>query len=635
MLKRLLRKVYFARWVNPHAARLHARLRPPPWQRPNMEFDYDVWNGISSLHGDSGRQIGENNTGPDLYRECVDTEHRVSNFDGSRRGLEVNMTALKHVMAVWHDTLQFATLLRERYISLVGLTERRFDLRQGYFYSKMAAALVAFQVRRRRDPLSDHALPPLEVAFFTLGVGPFMVVRSLLEKGDLAVLAPGPLPAEELYRLADESGSLVTPAGKGCAGSRKLITEFLDVMMNGSHAGKLDSADAQRAIDAIGDWDAFRRYLFVSSRIELYVKIARSLIARLLLLARSAGALRVTESEAAEAALANTYLRGPLATDDDLTVLANGIEILLTLLDARDGGALRRRIADSGLLRPGAQASREQFAQAFRDVAGLFAPLCQTDLEEIAAALEQPPGPRVGPADLLTRCGGPTLASLVESLATHNKPDMGVRVRPFDLERDLAELQRWLHMDYARFWGLREAPPEKIARLYAEQLRRPGYRTLIGEDARSGERCFLLEAYVPQDDELARHYPARTGDLGFHILMAPARVAQSGFTPRMLQAVHEVLFANPKTKRIVAEPDVRNLPIYRRLLRLGYVLGPIIQLPSKTSRLVFLERGCYLEPAVQVPARRVGLRWHRTLGAAHIFHRRVRDKLDRLMGRVR
>ncbi len=210
-----------------------------------MEFDFDVWNGISSLHGLGGRQIGENNTGPDLYRESAVTEHRVLSFDGSRRGLPVNMTALKHAMAVWRDTLQFATLLRNRFIEQRGLPAgARFDLRQGYVYSKMAAALVAFQVRRRRDPLPDHALPELETAFFTLGVGPFMVMRSLFENGDRAALMTGPLPAEELFRLADESGSLVTPAGKGCAGSRKLITEFLDVVMNGRDVGPLDSIDA-------------------------------------------------------------------------------------------------------------------------------------------------------------------------------------------------------------------------------------------------------------------------------------------------------------------------------------------------------------------------------------------------------
>ncbi len=210
---------------------------------------------------------------------------------------------------------------------------------------------------------------------------------------------------------------------------------------------------------------------------------------------------------------------------------------------------------------------------------------------------------------------------------------MGVRVRPFELERDLPELQRWLHLPYARFWGLTEAPPEKIARLYAQQLEREGYRTLIGEDAANGERCFLLEVYDPAKDDLAKHYAARPGDLAFHILLAPPERSQAGFTPRMLRAMHEVLFADPRVKRIVAEPDVRNLPIYRRLLQLGYVLGPIVQLPSKTSRLVFLNRERYRDDAPLAGAQHAPLRWHRALGAAHIFRRRVAYKLARVTGR--
>jgi len=635
VLKRLLRRLYFSPAVNPLAARWHARLRPPPWRRPRMEFDFDVWNGISSLHARSGRQIGENNTGPDPYAEVIPTEHRVSNFEGSRQGLPVNMTALKHAMAVWRDVLPFAVLLRNRFIETRGLPAgTRFDLRQGYAFSKMAAALVAFQVRRASDPLPDHALPALETTYFTLGVGPFMIVRSLFENGDRAAMTPGPLSADELYELADGSGSLVTPAGKGCAGSRKLITEFLDVMMNGRYEGSMASSDAARAMAAIGDWAAFDRYLQSASRVELYVKIMRVVTALQLLRARTAGLLRIDEIARADDAISRSYRRTPRARHDDPTVLANGLETMLALVETLGDPALRDALSHAAALAPEAPATRTGIAAALRDTARLLAERCQRDMEVVASALEQRPGAAIDADVLLDRCSGPALRPLLASLETREKVPTGVRLRPFTLEQDLAELQRWVRLDYARFWGLTNAPPEKVARLYAEQLQREGYRTLVGEDIATGERCFVLEIYDPATDDLARHCRVRPGDLGFHLLLAPPERTRPGFTPRMLRAVHETLFEDPAVTRIVAEPDVRNLRIYRRLLPLGYSLGPVVQLRSKTSRLVFLERDAYRGDDPPDDPRPASLRWHRALGAAHILQRRVAYKLSRVTGRV-
>ena len=102
----------------------------------------------------------------------------------------------------------------------------------------------------------------------------------------------------------------------------------------------------------------------------------------------------------------------------------------------------------------------------------------------------------------------------------------------------------------------------------------------------------------------------------------------------MLGAVHEVLFADPAVTRIVAEPDVRNLRIFRRLLPLGYELGPVVQLPGKTARLVFLDREAYVEDEPPREAHRAPLRWHRALAAAAILQRRVAYKLGRLTGRA-
>ena len=71
-----------------------------------------MWNGICAFHSDDGRQIGENNTNPEIYREIVETESKPCKFEGSRYGLPINLTALRNVMASWDDALQLVTTVR-------------------------------------------------------------------------------------------------------------------------------------------------------------------------------------------------------------------------------------------------------------------------------------------------------------------------------------------------------------------------------------------------------------------------------------------------------------------------------------------------------------------------------------------
>lgn len=151
-VKTLLKQAYFSKPLNKAAMRVYAMLRPAPFRRPNMEFDVDVWNGISCFHAQEGRQIGENNTHPEMYKEVIDTEHRTCKFDGTRFGLPMNMTALRNVMSVWDEVLQFVTLARTRYMAHRGLTGPHLTLRQAYVFSKLGAGLAAYPARRGRKP---------------------------------------------------------------------------------------------------------------------------------------------------------------------------------------------------------------------------------------------------------------------------------------------------------------------------------------------------------------------------------------------------------------------------------------------------------------------------------------------------
>lgn len=401
------------------ALRAYSIKHPPPYRRPNMEFDFDIWNGICSLHGSDGRQIGENNAGPHPYKEDIPTEHKPHKFGGSRTGLPINITALKHVMAVWDDALQLATLMRNRYIAHRGLPNQRFNLLNAYLYSKLGTALPAYLARRKVDPLKDGDLPPLETAFFTLGVGPFMVLRALMEKGDRTPLNPEPLSADTYYEVADLSGSLVTKAGKGCAGSPKLIREFLDVTMNGTYAKPLTSANAQRAMASLGDWDTFYDYVLAASRLELLIKLDQAICAQTLLALQSAGTVQdPAGSKALANAIEHSYFK-VVDDGDDAAIVATIVEVLCALIDDHGDAATLQRLREAGLLTATPVDRPADAAHRIRTANTVLFPACQRDLTTLHARLGRPGWGRIDANDLLVRAAGPDIGALLQRF-THD-----------------------------------------------------------------------------------------------------------------------------------------------------------------------------------------------------------------------
>jgi hypothetical protein len=421
----LAKKLFYSKRFNKLAVRLYSAVNPPPYRRANMEFDHDVWNGICTFHSHDGRQIGENNTNPEIYREVIETEHKICKFEGSRNGLPINVTALRQVMAVWPDALQFTTMLRNDYIRRRGLGGPRLTLRQGYVFSKLGAAYPAYLARKRSHPIS--ALPALETAFFTLGVGPFMIVRTFMERGDLAVLHEGPLTAAELYEMADSSGTLISAGGKGCAGSKKLILDFLDVTMNGTFGKPLDSVDAQRAVNSIADWDEFYAYVYSTSRLELMVRLTQYLCAQSLWALQSReGLLNGVEQALVSECFVKAY-HDPGEAYDSRTVMGNFIQIVLALLDEFDFPQARTALVNANLVNSGHGGylidqvggdARVSAARRIRLATELIFPLCKQELDATHRALRRFESDTITLDDLQNRACGPSLKPLLTMLET-------------------------------------------------------------------------------------------------------------------------------------------------------------------------------------------------------------------------
>lgn len=423
-VKQLIRKATRHKTLRHWALKAYAVKHPPPYRRPSMEFDFGLWNGISSLHSWDGRQIGENNVGPYRYKENIETEHEICKFGGSRDHLAINVTALRHVMAVWGDALQLTTLLRKQYILHRHLRSERFNLVQGYLFSKLGAALPAYLTRRKEQPVRDGVLPPLETAFFMLGVGPFMVVDALMAKGDLTPLELQPMSAEQIYELADSSGALVSGAGKGCAGSPKLIREFLDVTMNGTFSKPLDAADVQRALASLGGWNRFYDYAHAASRLELLVKLNQTLCAHALLTLLASGNV----TEAAEQSALQTALQTALhhrthvrvaEHGDYHAIVVNIVKVLIALLEDHGERKTLEKLWAARLLEASAALAtnaRGGAAHRIRQANALIYPACRRDLAAVHETLGRPGWGRIAEVDLLRRTGGPGLTALLTQL---------------------------------------------------------------------------------------------------------------------------------------------------------------------------------------------------------------------------
>jgi hypothetical protein len=411
----VVRNVRAAPWLNRVAMRAYSVVHPPPYRRPNMEFESDPWNGISSLHYSGQRQLGEDNAGPYPYGESTGNRYEVCRFGDTRLGLPMNVTNLRLVMPYAADAYGLTVALRDRYIAHRGLTGPRFNLVQAYLYSKLSVTLPAFLTRRVDRPIRDGEIEPLETAFYMLGSAPFILLRQLIARGDQRALEPEPMSGDALYTLSSETRALISTRERACPATPKLVREFFDVIMNGRFDGPLDSPAIARVFERIGDWQRLYDYTLASSRLELLLTLNRVLTLHHLRQAQAAsnplGA--AVEASVREGLVSSLALSEGDAAAGNLSepTLDLMLAATLTLLD--DHGETQTLIAltDEGLLPTleSATLATGELARRIRASSGIVRNSCQRELAAVHAALGTRSAPPLDIHDVLLRCGGPAM----------------------------------------------------------------------------------------------------------------------------------------------------------------------------------------------------------------------------------
>lgn len=96
---------------------------------------------------------------------------------------------------------------------------------------------------------------------------------------------------------------------------------------------------------------------------------------------------------------------------------------------------------------------------------------------------------------------------------------------------------------------------------------------VLGEPELGVRDIAYLEFYRAAKDEIGRFYDSDPGDIGFHIATADTAVIGKGIMSAWISSMVTAVFAaDPHCRRVMGDPDHRNVAIARSLAKAGFQL---------------------------------------------------------------
>ncbi|MDX6263150.1 MAG: hypothetical protein QOH84_4838, partial [Kribbellaceae bacterium] len=135
-----------------------------------------------------------------------------------------------------------------------------------------------------------------------------------------------------------------------------------------------------------------------------------------------------------------------------------------------------------------------------------------------------------------------------------------------------------------KWWG-QDWSVERWAQAIEEQL--AGEHSIPCLTAVDGEDFAYMELYRVRHDRLAEYYAWQEHDWGVHVAIGDTDRLGRGLGRRLLRVLADALFrADPLSQRVVAEPDVTNLPSIRAFEAAGFATRAELELPEKKALLM-------------------------------------------------
>lgn len=164
-------------------------------------------------------------------------------------------------------------------------------------------------------------------------------------------------------------------------------------------------------------------------------------------------------------------------------------------------------------------------------------------------------------------------------------------LRPVEPEADAPMLHGWLTHPKAVYWPTAGPDVEDIATTYREIDVSAWHEAFVG--MHDGEPAFLVERYDPAHDELGDAYEVRCGDIGMHFLLAPTHNPIRGFSRAVISTIMAFLFSDTAVRRVVVEPDVRNVAVHALNAAVGFREVEVIAVSGKQALLSLCTREQY------------------------------------------
>ncbi len=236
-----------------------------------MEFHFGLWNGVSALFTEGGRQLGEENARPLTLNHHVPAETHACKYPGSRDGRLINMSALRTAMQNFDAALAITEAVRRAYLGLLP-TGHQLGIWDLNIIARASIALVAYQQRFARQNPAPKAVSDALASQYQFISGVFMICRHMMENADPTIAANRPMSAEALYAYADDHGIFISFNGMACAGSTKKIHDFLAFCNQGS-------GDPVNLAEIVSEPDNWLRYALAAIELDCVVEAERASLA--------------------------------------------------------------------------------------------------------------------------------------------------------------------------------------------------------------------------------------------------------------------------------------------------------------------------------------------------------------------
>lgn len=246
---------------------------PKPWNAPDMEFHHGLWNGVSALYNESGRQLGEGNTRPFMLNHHLPAETIPCKYKGSREGRAINMTALRTAMQNFDAALAITAAVRDLHLSRLK-DSKPVGIWDLFIISRASIALVAYQKRYRGQAIVQQSVGDALASQFQFISGVFMICRHMMENADPAIVKNRHVEAEALYAYADEHGIFISFNEMACAGSTKKIIEFLNFCNVGARQAEQDLLALS---DIVSDPENWYQYALATVELDCFIEKERAL----------------------------------------------------------------------------------------------------------------------------------------------------------------------------------------------------------------------------------------------------------------------------------------------------------------------------------------------------------------------